>query len=94
MFHERTVDEIKDRYYSVSKAVLEHRGSLEHTIVKKPFNYEQEVKRKCNIEKLFLRTKEQHEKEKLLVSELKKLEQRIKKEEKEEKNLRKLIYAD
>ena len=24
--HERTVDEIKDRYYAVAKAVLEHRG--------------------------------------------------------------------
>lgn len=25
-FHERTVDEIKDRYYAVAKAVLEYRG--------------------------------------------------------------------
>ena len=63
-------------------------------MVKKPFNYEQEVKRKINTEKLLMRTKEQHEKEKQLVGELKKLEQRIKKEEKEEKNFRKLIYDD
>jgi len=41
-----------------------------------------------------MRTKEQHEREKQLVGELKKLEQRIKKEEKEEKNFRKLIYDD
>ena len=41
-----------------------------------------------------MRTKEQHEKEKMLVSELKKMDQRIKKEEKEEKNFRKLIYDD
>ena len=41
-----------------------------------------------------MRTKEQHEKEKLLIAEMKKIDQRIKKEEKEEKNLRKLIYAD
>ena len=73
-FHERTVDEIKDRYYAVAKAILEYRGDHEHQIVKKPFNYEQEVKRKCNLEKLFLRTKEQHEKEKILIAELKKLE--------------------
>jgi len=52
------------------------------------------VKRKCNLEKLFMRTKDQHEKEKQLVAELKKLEQKIKKEEKEERNLRKLIYDD
>jgi hypothetical protein len=41
-----------------------------------------------------MRTKEQHEREKQLVGELKKLEQRIKKEDKEEKNFRKLIYDD
>jgi hypothetical protein len=42
--------------------------------VKKPFNYEQEVKRKCNLEKLFMRTKDQHEREKLLTAEMKKLD--------------------
>lgn len=73
-FNERTVDEIKERYYSVSRAILELRGDVENAIVRKPFNFEQEVKRKCNLEKLFLRTKEQHEKEKLLIAELKKLE--------------------
>jgi hypothetical protein len=92
--HERTVDELKDRYYSISKLVLEQRGQFDHVIVKKPFNYEQEVKRKVNNEKLLMRTKEQHEKEKLLINELKKLDQKIKKEEKEEKNFRKLIYQD
>jgi DNA methyltransferase 1-associated protein 1 len=94
-FHERTVDEIKDRYYSVARAVLELRGLSDHPLLKKPpFSYEQEVKRKCNNEKLFMRTKEQHEKEKTFVAELKKLESRIKKEEKEERNFRKLVYSD
>lgn len=88
------MDEIKDRYYSLSKAVLEIRGQLDHQIVKKPFNFEQEVKRKINNEKLLMRTKEQHEKEKNLVTEIKKLDQRIKKEEKEERNFRKLIYDE
>lgn len=41
-----------------------------------------------------MRTKDQHEKEKLLTAEMKKLDQKIKREEKEERNLRKLIYAD
>ena len=89
------MDEIKDRYYTVAKALLECRGGqADHPIVKKPFNFEQEVKRKINTEKLLMRTREQHEREKLLVNELKKVEQRIKKEEKEEKNFRKLIYDD
>lgn len=71
---ERTVDEIKERYYSVAKAILEGRGVKDHMLIKKPFNYEQEVKRKCNLEKLFLRTKDQQEKEKLLIQDMKKLE--------------------
>lgn len=39
-YPERTVDEIKERYYSVAKAILENRGLNDHPIVKKPFNYE------------------------------------------------------
>lgn len=91
---ERTVDELKERYYSVSKVLLETRGNQEHPICKKPFVYDQEVRRKCNLEKLFMRTKEQHEKERALLQEAKKIEQKIKKEEKEEKQLRKIIHAD
>lgn len=43
------------------------------------------------MEKLFMRTKEQHEKEKSLMIESKKLESKIKKEEKEERALAKAI---
>ncbi len=39
-----------------------------------------------------MRTKEQHEKEKALLADIKKLDQRIKKEEKDERNFRKLVY--
>ena len=55
---DRSVDEIKDRYYTVSKAVLEARKETNHPIVLKPFNYEQEIRRKTNLEKIFMRTKE------------------------------------
>lgn len=62
--------------------------------MQKPFNFEQEVRRKNNLEKLFMRTKDQMEREKLMQIELKKIEQKIKKEEKEERNLAKLIEND
>jgi hypothetical protein len=42
----------------VSKRMLENNGDYNHPIVKKPYNYEYEVRRKSNLEKLFLRTKE------------------------------------
>lgn len=41
-----------------------------------------------------MRTKEQHEKEKLLIASLKNIDQKLKKEEKEEKNLERLVKND
>ena len=91
---DRSVDEVKQRYYQVAKAILTLQGATTHPIVLKPFNFEQEVRRKNNLEKLFMRTKDQMEREKLMQIELKKIEQKIKKEEKEERNLAKLIDND
>ena len=91
---DRTVDEIKDRYYSVSKEILTLRGETKNPIVLKPFNFELEVRRKNNLEKLFMRTKEQVEREKYLIQVLKKIDQKLKKEEKEEKTLAKLKATD
>jgi hypothetical protein len=93
-YKDRSVDEVKQRYYQVAKAILTLQGSISHPIVQKPFNFEQEVRRKNNLEKLFMRTKDQMEREKLMQIELKKIEQKIKKEEKEERNLAKLIEND
>lgn len=47
--------------------------------------------RKENLEKLFMRTREDNEIEKQLILDLKKLDQLIKKTEKEEKQLEKLV---
>ena len=71
-----------------------HRGENDDPIVKKPFDYDAEVRRKENLAKVFMRTKEQIEHEKYLQAELKKIDQKLKKEEKEEKNLAKLIGRD
>ena len=89
--NEKKVEEIKDRYYSVCKVLLEARNTTDHVFVQKPFDYFQEKKRKENIEKLFIRTKQDNETEKLLLADLKKLDQLIKKTEKEEKQLEKLV---
>ena len=88
---DRTVEEIKDRYFQVSKVLLEARGKHDHWIVQNPFDYTNEKKRKENLEKLFMRTKEDNELEKTLIAELKKMDQLIKKTEKEEKQLEKLV---
>jgi len=54
--------------------------------VTKPFNYEAEVRRKKDLEKYMMRSRQQQEKGKHLLQEIKKIESKIKKLEKEEKN--------
>ena len=78
----------------MSKEILTLRGETKNPIVVKPFNFELEVRRKNNLEKLFMRTKEQVEREKYLIQVLKKIDQKLKKEEKEEKTLAKLKAND
>ena len=85
------MEEIKDRYYQVVRALLVHRGNENHPIAVKGFNFKQEKLRKENLEKLFTRTKDDNEKERNLIAELRKLDTLIKKTEKDEKQLEKLI---
>lgn len=92
--YQRTVEELKDRYYSCSKKLLEIREELEHPIVKKPYSYDYEVKRKYYLEKLYMRSKQQQEREKQIVDYIKKFDQKIKKLDKEEKNLEKILKED
>lgn len=92
--YQRTVEELKDRYYSCSKKILEDKGEVEHSIVKKPYDYDYEVKRKYYLEKLYMRTKQQNEKEKHIIDYIKKLDVKRKKFEKEEKNLDKILNED
>lgn len=91
---DRSVEELKDRYYSVAKAVLESRNQKNHAIVKQPYNFEYEVRRKTNLEKIFMRSKEQQEREKQQIASLKNTEAKIKKLEKEERNLARLKDND
>lgn len=74
--------------------MCEDREELEHPVVKKPYNYDYEVKRKYSLEKLYMRTKQQNDKEKHIIDYIKKLDQKIKKLDKEEKNLEKILNDD
>lgn len=75
----KTVDEVKERYYSISNKLLEL-NSLpgedisKHPLKKFPYNYEHEVERKKQYEKLYNRTKKQVEEEKELINEYKRIE--------------------
>jgi hypothetical protein len=61
---ERTVEEVKHRYYDVAKALLKHRNEENHRILKYPsFNMVDDLLRKHNWEKVYSRNKNEVEKE-------------------------------
>jgi len=50
-YGERTVESLKDRYYSVARTILENRKMFDHPIIKSGYNYDQEMKRRTYLEK-------------------------------------------
>lgn len=89
--YKRSIEELKERYFSIAKRLLEHRGDVNNQIVKKPFNFNYEVRRKINLEKIFLRAAEHQACERQILEEVKKNEQNIIKKEREYKNLQRLM---
>lgn len=73
---DRTVEEVKFRYYEIARAILKYRGlHRTHRYFQYPaFDIEQEIYRKNNWEKVFARVKEQFEKERALLQERLKVE--------------------
>ncbi|XP_042034510.1 SWR1-complex protein 4-like isoform X2 [Salvia splendens] len=64
----KTVEELKDRYYSVSRAILTARASSPgevsgHPLVKEPYNVSQETERKRALSLLLSHTKQQERKD-------------------------------
>ena len=90
-FGDKTVEDLKERYYEVTGILQKLRGGA--TGDKKIFVYdaEHERKRKEQLKKLFERTQSQIEEETMLQSEMRKIEARKKEREKKTQDLQKLI---
>ncbi|GMP87405.1 hypothetical protein CsSME_00039795 [Camellia sinensis var. sinensis] len=74
----RTVEQLKDRYYSASRAILISRASSPgdvsgHPIVKEPYNVSQEIERKRSLSMVLSQTKQQERKDAEVLSEAKKI---------------------
>lgn len=75
MAFDRTVEEIKYRYYEVARALLKFWGHTNHRYFKMDnFDIEQEIYRKNNWERIFGRVKESFAKEKSILQERLKIE--------------------
>ncbi|EFC42237.1 predicted protein [Naegleria gruberi] len=87
----RSVEDLKKRYYDISRAILKQRAKgipkeklMTHPILSVDYDYDYEVRRKQNLEALFSRSSEVEKKENELREQLKKIEQIKKKREEEE----------
>ncbi|GFZ04489.1 myb-like transcription factor family protein [Actinidia rufa] len=74
----RTVEELKDRYYSVSRNILIARASSPddvsgHSIVKEPYNISQEIERKRALSMVLSQTKHQERKDTEVLTEAKRI---------------------
>ncbi|KPM05968.1 hypothetical protein NH340_JMT04167 [Sarcoptes scabiei] len=99
-YKERTIENLKDRYYSVTDILARNRldsssvtsggNGLKQGYV---FDAEHERKRKEQLKKLYNRTAAEIDEEEQLNAELRKIEQRKKEREKKTQDLQKLITA-
>lgn len=89
-FTARSVNDLKNRYYQVCGALQRAKNPHEKVYT---FDYDHECKRKEQLKKLFERSKDQIDEEQMLVSELRKIEQRKKERERKTQDLQKLITA-
>jgi len=83
---DKTVEEVKHRYYEVARALLQHRGESAHPMLKnyEKYDIEYETIRKANWQRVFSRGKELYQKEKYLVEEHLKLEAQIRRIEQQD----------
>ncbi|XP_003425537.1 DNA methyltransferase 1-associated protein 1 [Nasonia vitripennis] len=86
----RTVEDLKNRYYQVCAALSKAKQQHEKVYT---FDSDHERRRKEQLKKLFERTSEQIEEEQVLITELRKIEQRKKERDRKTQDLQKLITA-
>jgi len=87
----KTVEDLKERYYEVSGLLAKIRGPQAAEKKVYVFDAEHERKRKEQLKKLFDRTTKEIEEEQTLLTELKKIEARKKERERKTQDLQKLI---
>lgn len=76
----RTLEELKDRYYSVSRAILVARAPSPtdvagHPLVKEPYNAQQETERKRALSMVLSQTKQQERKDAEVLAEAKRIQE-------------------
>jgi DNA methyltransferase 1-associated protein 1 len=92
--YKRGLENLKERYYNICKKILEVRGEKSNPLKDFTFDTQYERNRKFQLEKFLMRSKDKTEEEKKIIEDLRKLENVIKREEKEQKNLQTIMKLD
>lgn len=96
--NDRSVEELKERYYSVCRKILEHRKNFDHPILKSGYSYEQEIKRRACLERIINKSSENNAMETELVDQVQEIKDKIEKiqviEQMEHKMLRQVDEQD
>ena len=93
-YNERTVEGLKDRYYSICRKILESRKMFDHPILKSGYNYEQELKRRAYIERTMNRSLEENNEENILMKQAVEIEKKLEKYDKIENSIKQFSNKD
>lgn len=77
--YNRTIEDLKNRYYTVSRRVLEARRQFDHPYLKSGYSYDQEMKRRACLERIINRSKEETSQENELMKQAEEIEIKIEK---------------
>lgn len=87
----RTLDELKYRFYTIARELAEVRSEKNSPYLNYNFDLNYEKHRKYQLEKYIIRGKQKTDEERVLNEEIKRIDLLIKKKEREQKNLKKMI---
>ncbi|CAD8114404.1 unnamed protein product [Paramecium primaurelia] len=87
----RDIYQLKDRYYSVMREILQKRNQTSHQLYNYVYDEEYDRFRNMELEKYLKRTKQICDDEKKIQEDLRKLDQLIKKQEKEHRSITRCI---
>lgn len=89
----RSIEEIKQRFYTIARELAEARGEKGSPYLSYHYDVNYEKHRKYQLEKYILRGRDRNEEERLLNEEYRKIDLLIKKKEREQKNLQKMMLV-
>lgn len=92
-FEERSVEDLKERYYTIQTTLGKVKGTTPPDAKPYVFDADHERRRKGQLKRLYERTQKQIEEEQTLVTEYRRIEARKKERDKKTQDLQKLITA-